>query len=1298
MESDEDSQGLIEYRPCLNPRRGERDSGENIKIVPELLPERLFATDRYPVKGRINSYSKPEYLLDIVDVLEGTKELQYLQDCPLGSLFELPIRKCSLSGKLVHNILCRSLVTAKEHEFWFVFGGHPFRFSLREFALVTGLPCFPYPAAEDIQKAQNSSNNSESFWKTLFGKKNVVTIDDIVRSLKVDSRKPLKAQMPGWKKLRLALIVIVEGILICDSQPVRASTEVVEMVRHLDTFFSYPWGRESFNLTMRMVKVGSRVETVEHLVAKMKQSHVATHGFILALQLHILHCIPLLETYLPDSDDEQTFTDRSVFQLAKLKSFHNSNILEAENNPELEVYAILETDQPIDESLYAWEDEVVDPGVEYVMSLIEKGVTIGKEVWHGGHDSLPLMSIPAPKIVKKEKKVKIPKKSVRKEEVVEDEEEDCNNGDDDVVGEEAKAGGLDAKFLAILERKLKDQKKEILSTVDQKILTLKAEILGKQERGGGRQFGNVGIKKCGGKKYDKAEGKKIQACLTRKREGIRFKKKKEVIEDNSQVDVDDYFGVNQVLENLKDDKGGQSVAADEDKNEDEPILKAGVENVFQTVNETELQDDTSFYKEVSAMEYEGGNCGGEKMDEDDAVEKSDDDDVDNQGVDEKDKGTSGSTDGDETDGEDGDEIYGVSEEKEDDNNPVQGSVDINTEHVAHVFIENDEQTVDKSGAEVTVDKMKTTSGEEKEDKEDVDIIAEVIKPLSTENTEHTVDNSGFEERVEKTIISAEEKSTDADEGVDVTNSTCDEGKEKPATEEEEEAVDKTDSEKSMETVEERGVNNTSKEEEKNEDQSDEEEDAKEMDIIEEKGECVDDQNKGRRGIKRHEDANNEYLPSKRAKKAPSRYGATPDNKPQTGGGGDIMTPKHWVDTPEMEAMLSLVWRKLGDSFNDSRIAVLDTWFISMLCNEYPRFKKWNKGVAFKWNSVCKNYVRGHVPSRTGKMMWFEDVDTVYLPMNWRKGHWVCLVVQLKEGRIEILDPLLSGNDLKKVKRFMAPVVEMLPCLIRDEITSPTEYPRPETFTYERAVAISQNDRTGDCGPLAVKFIELHGQGLGLDGITDAMVDNFRLNYAMDVYEEFVGREGRDAAYDPVVLKETDIDELLFTPARINEQSPYRQFFLKCLRARNPSALYIEGLRLGCQGGPIDRAILLLDGASRHLKYAIFALALFYICSGNQAASDRALAPLCRSHPNQPLYTCGEGGEAEQICNMIFMQINSMVPAETGRFVKTWSYKPIPECVARVCDDDCDCFFHCSMELSCNKCFFYWKSMKLCEIC
>ncbi|CAL9233610.1 unnamed protein product, partial [Arabidopsis halleri] len=49
--------------------------------------------------------------------------------------------------------------------------------------------------------------------------------------------------------------------------------------------------------------------------------------------------------------------------------------------------------------------------------------------------------------------------------------------------------------------------------------------------------------------------------------------------------------------------------------------------------------------------------------------------------------------------------------------------------------------------------------------------------------------------------SVPEKSTEPDEGVDVNNLTCDEGKEGAAAEEEEEAVDKTDPEKSIETGE-----------------------------------------------------------------------------------------------------------------------------------------------------------------------------------------------------------------------------------------------------------------------------------------------------------------------------------------------------------------------------------------------------------------------------------------------------------------------------------------------------------------
>lgn len=297
---------------------------------PSLLPPRLFSTDRYPVKGRINSYSKPEYLLDLFEVLEGSPEFDWLKASCFGRLFQLPVRKSSLSGKLVHQILCRSLITKKRHEMWFVFGGHPIRFSLREFAVLTGLNCGPYPSKKELKKMQ-----SESYYETLFGSTKSFSIREIVNILKRDKRLPSSKQMGGGRRLRLALIVIVDGILACDSSNVRATAEVASMLADVDLFVKYPWGRKSFDLTIEMVKVGPKNEEPALLADKLMQSHTATHGFTLAFQLLFLHAIPLFERFLPDASDEQTFSDRSVLHLTLLKTFHNSNILETEMDPKV---------------------------------------------------------------------------------------------------------------------------------------------------------------------------------------------------------------------------------------------------------------------------------------------------------------------------------------------------------------------------------------------------------------------------------------------------------------------------------------------------------------------------------------------------------------------------------------------------------------------------------------------------------------------------------------------------------------------------------------------------------------------------------------------------------------------------------------------------------------------------------------------------------------------------------------------------------------------------------------------------
>ncbi|CAN6837755.1 unnamed protein product, partial [Brassica oleracea] len=108
------------------------------------LPERLFATDRFPRK-RLNIYSNPDILCLLRHVLRNSPELEVIRQSCFGGLFDLPARQCPVSCKLIHSLLSRQLVCDQQYTLWPVVGGHPFRFSIAEFHSVTGLPCGPLP-------------------------------------------------------------------------------------------------------------------------------------------------------------------------------------------------------------------------------------------------------------------------------------------------------------------------------------------------------------------------------------------------------------------------------------------------------------------------------------------------------------------------------------------------------------------------------------------------------------------------------------------------------------------------------------------------------------------------------------------------------------------------------------------------------------------------------------------------------------------------------------------------------------------------------------------------------------------------------------------------------------------------------------------------------------------------------------------------------------------------------------------------------------------------------------------------
>lgn len=76
--------------------------------VKELMPERLFATDRFPNKR----VSTTDYLSRVRNALNNTLEMAKLIGSCFGGLFKLPAQRL-LMGRFVHSMMTRQVVCKK---------------------------------------------------------------------------------------------------------------------------------------------------------------------------------------------------------------------------------------------------------------------------------------------------------------------------------------------------------------------------------------------------------------------------------------------------------------------------------------------------------------------------------------------------------------------------------------------------------------------------------------------------------------------------------------------------------------------------------------------------------------------------------------------------------------------------------------------------------------------------------------------------------------------------------------------------------------------------------------------------------------------------------------------------------------------------------------------------------------------------------------------------------------------------------------------------------------------------------
>ncbi|ESQ44823.1 hypothetical protein EUTSA_v10003323mg [Eutrema salsugineum] len=268
------------------------EDGEASNNLSEKLPKRVLGDGCYPVGARLNIYSKANVIGLLVEALKGTEDLEKLLHSQFGKLFHLPVARCCNSAKLVHALLSRQLVTTKKHEIWFLFGGQPLRYSIREFKEITGLNCNPEPDSTE----EEDDVGKTGIWKDLFGRAKAMTVFDVLEMLK-------DPDLPQWKRLPLALIVLA------------LTEKYVAMLTDLDRFMVYPWGRVSFNKTVSrfqarkaIMDAEKRENPVTRLRRQLKQktNPEGCQNVITLLHLGDIHAVesdPLM--VLDDGDNDQ---------------------------------------------------------------------------------------------------------------------------------------------------------------------------------------------------------------------------------------------------------------------------------------------------------------------------------------------------------------------------------------------------------------------------------------------------------------------------------------------------------------------------------------------------------------------------------------------------------------------------------------------------------------------------------------------------------------------------------------------------------------------------------------------------------------------------------------------------------------------------------------------------------------------------------------------------------------------------------------------------------------------------------
>ncbi|KAG2264278.1 hypothetical protein Bca52824_071357 [Brassica carinata] len=205
-------------------------------------PPGMFTAGEEPLGERVNSYHKLKRTELLIDALE-LEELEFLRNSTFGKILAIE-ENPPFSGAFGQYVVVRLLKVNKKYEVWFIFAGSSVRMSLREFAIVTGLNCRKIPKPT---KKRKNPLKEKLYWNKLLGSLKFCTVDTHV-----------------------------------------------ELIRDLDEFLAFPWGRASYHTLATSLISKDEIA--------LSQASVAIRGYVDAIQLVLLAAIPQLKEEITQSE------------------------------------------------------------------------------------------------------------------------------------------------------------------------------------------------------------------------------------------------------------------------------------------------------------------------------------------------------------------------------------------------------------------------------------------------------------------------------------------------------------------------------------------------------------------------------------------------------------------------------------------------------------------------------------------------------------------------------------------------------------------------------------------------------------------------------------------------------------------------------------------------------------------------------------------------------------------------------------------------------------------------------------